>query len=67
MITRIAFPQKVVLQYRSTAEINIITNTGTFNSENRERNNSVPTLDNQVILTGNSEICIEDLLKITII
>lgn len=64
---RIAFPQKVILQYRSTAEINIITNTGTFNSKNRERNNSVPTLDNQVILTGNSEICIEDLLKITII
>lgn len=66
-MTRIAFPQKVVLQYRSTAEVNIIANTGAFNSGQRERNNLVPTLDNQVILTSNSEIPIEDLLKITII
>lgn len=55
-MTRIAFPQKVVLQYRSTAEVNIIANTGAFNSGQRERNNLVPTLDNQVILTSNSEM-----------
>lgn len=32
-MTRIDFPQKVVLQYRSTAKENTIANTGAFNSE----------------------------------